>query len=381
MRYYKIEFSNPLGGYPANVPAVFESHPNGIYNPGCLEIQFDIANVYGNMSIPATNLRIHNVPVELVKNARSYNGMNVTISGGFKPASPDYQSRMPLEKPTLSGILGQGVVNTCFGNWLGTDLVLDFLIWPSPVLGSNDLVRSPANGSGTVYQYNFDWTSGSLLNALTKMFNSIGLQMVPNLKIDPIFDNPPGAGFKTSYTTFGEMANGILGISIDIKDPPTYSRSANKGVYQEYRGVWVGFKGPNILVYDGTQKIGAVQLQDDEFIGQPTWVSSDGIVQSVHPMRNDILLGYEIQYPKNIPTIIGPQYSPAGREYSLNASSSTLRVQQVRHVGQFRGTSATSWATYVNAGSAIRIAPNNPKAGSNVKIGTYDYTPDQIGYK
>jgi hypothetical protein len=369
MRYYKIEFSNPLGGFPSNVPAVFESHANGIYNPGCLEIEFDIANVYANMSIPATHLRIHNVPVAFLKNARSYNGMNITLSGGFKPANPNYQSKMPLENPALSGVLGQGVVNTCFGNWLGTNLVLDFLIWPSPTLGSNDLVRSPNNGSGTVYQYNFEWTSGSLLNALTQMFSKLGFSMVPDLKIDTVFDKPPTNGFKASYTTFGEMAAAILSMSISVRDPSTYSNSANQGVYQEYRGVWIGFKGPNILVYDGTQKIGAVQLKDEEFIGQPTFVTADGIVQSVHPMRNDILLGYDIQYPQNIPTIIGPQYTPSGREYSLNASSSTLRVQQVRHVGKFRGTSATSWATYVNAGSAIRIPPVNPKAGEKITTG------------
>ena len=129
------------------------------------------------------------------------------------------------------------------------------------------------------------------------------------------------------------------------------------------------------MLFDGTESPVFVQLKFDEFIGQPTWVTDSSMVQSVHPMRNDIWLGYEVRYPAGIPSIIAPQYSPTLKEYNINESAAPLKVFQVRHLGRFRGTGATDWATYVTAGSAIRIQPNNPQA-SKVTVQTYEYTPN-----
>lgn len=377
MRYYKITFSNPNGGFPAGLPYLYTSHPNDIYNPGCLEITFDIGNVFADSNIPPTHLRIHNIPVNIVQGARLYNGMNVVIEAGFKAANPNFKSTLPLENVNQSGIIAQGVVQTCYANWLGTDLVLDFLIWPNPKLGSANTMRSYDTGAGSSYPFQFQWISGSMSDAILNALKFMGVTKVEGTISNKLNSLPAGvSGYQKYVTTFQEFANYILKLSVLLVDPPAQNKDGT-GVYQKYTGVRIAINQKTVTLYDGTttdEKF--VQLKYQEFIGQPTWVSANGELQSVHPMRNDIFLGGLVRYPAGIPSIIAPQYSPTLRQYNVNESAEPLRVFQVRHVGQFRGSSATSWATYVNAGSAIRINPNNPQEGvQKSDTQSYPYTP------
>ena len=374
MRYYSIEFSNPNGGFPSGIPSVYTSHQQGIYNPACPEIQFDIPNTFADGVITPTHLRIHNVPVDMIKKARQYNGMNVVIKAGFKPAVPGLNTQMPLEKPEQAGIIGQGVVQTCYGNWLGTDLVLDFLIWPNANLGSANTIRSFNTGTTSPATFQFVWDKGSLAEAIySTLHQNFGISKVTGT-ISPVLSNPPQVPINMWFTSYARFANQILDTSVLLVNPPGQNKDGT-GVYQKYLGVKMAFKGNEVVLFDGTESPVFVQLKFDEFIGQPTWVTDSGMVQSVHPMRNDIWLGYEVRYPAGIPSIIAPQYSPTLKEYNINESAAPLKVFQVRHLGRFRGTGATDWATYVTAGSAIRIQPNNPQA-SKVKVQTYEYTPN-----
>ena len=376
MRYYSIEFQNPNGGFPSGIPSVFTSHQQGIYNPACPEIEFDIANVYADAVITPTHLRIHNVPLDLVKKSRQYNGMNVTFKAGFKSAVPGLKAQLPLENPLQAGIIAQGVVQTCYGNWLGTDLVLDFIIWPNGSLGSSNTIRSFNTGTNSPEAYQFLWEKGSLTDAIQKTVSDMGIKTVSG-NINTTLANPPKEPIRNYVTTFASFSKYIQANSVLWVEPPSQEKDG-KGIYQPYLGVRMGFKGNELVLYDGTESVRTVELKYEEFIGQPTWVTDSGIVQSVHPLRNDIWLGYTIQYPKQTPTIVAPQYAPVLKEYNINESSAPLIVMQIRHVGKYRGATATSWCTYVNAGSAVRINPNNPNAGvpqSKVKTFGYEYTP------
>lgn len=356
MRYYDITFSNPDGGIIFGVPNQFTSHPNGIYNPGAMEIEFDITNAFGHFLAQPSHLRIHNPDVNWVNNARSYNGSYVTIRAGFK-------SGLPLANSSQSGVIAYGIVWNSFGNWMGTDLVLDFLIYPAAGYGSPDLNYSFGTGPTSPYSYTFRWgqqsntVNSSMLSAIkaTLAVNNITLnsESVLNDKLS----SPPKTEYSKFCTTFQEFAKTINDISLQVIAPASASTNSGTGTTQNYRGVWIGFlPDGSVLAYDGTSPPGSIQLQYQEFIGQPTWLTDGGIVQSVHPLRNDINIGFDIQYPPNIPAVLNPLFSAAGRYNVLNASAKTLRVQQVRHVGRYRDTSATGWVTYVNAGSAIPVS-------------------------
>ena len=86
MRYYKISIVAPQGQkLPEfltkynNRYSVFESHPNGSYNPGCPEISFDVVNL--NNQTKQFVFKIYNVPAELVAKAYLYKQLLVVKIG------------------------------------------------------------------------------------------------------------------------------------------------------------------------------------------------------------------------------------------------------------------------------------------------------------
>jgi hypothetical protein len=353
MRYYNITFTPGSGSTLQGVQSNFTSHPGGIFNPGCLEVEFDITNAFGHFLGQPLHLRIHNPTLEWVNNARNYNGSFVTIEAGLK-------SGLPLANPNQSGVIAYGIVWNSFANWIGTDLTLDFLVYPASQYGSPDLNYSFGTGPGSPSGYSFSWgqqsntTTSSLLDAISDALTRTGLKLNEKSAIDSRLSSPPKVQYSNFLTTFTEFAKYINDISIQAVAPSSPSTSTGTGKNQDYNGVWLGFlPDGSVLAYDGTTAPGSIQLEYQEFIGQPTWLTDGGVVQSVHPMRNDIGIGFDIQYPKNLPTSLNPLYSAAGRYNALNASAQTLRVQQVRHVGKFRDTSPTGWVTYVNAAGAI----------------------------
>ena len=200
------------------------------------------------------------------------------------------------------------------------------------------------------------------MDAIKITLDRLGLKLNKSSSIDSRLSSPPKTKYSNFLTTFREFSKYIADISLQVIAPSSPGTAKGEGTNQKYRGVWLGYlPDKTILAYDGTSPPGAINLQYQEFIGQPTWMTDGGVIQSVHPMRNDISVGFDIQYPKNIPANTNPLFAGAGRYNVLNASSQKLRVQQVRHLGRFRDTSPTGWVTYVNAAGAapINSYPNN----------------------
>jgi hypothetical protein len=371
MRYYKITFTNPNGkpvANGANFPASFSSHhDDGTFNPGALEVEFEISNAFGHILAAQTHIRIHNPTLEMIQNARQYNGCICTIEAGFK-------SGLPLANPNLAGVVGFGVVQNTFANWMGTDLVLDFLLYASADFGSPDLAYSVDTGAGSPFPYSFQWGKGyssNLIDALKSTFGYQGLTVTGSLnsKLN-IQPDPPIKDVKYNFQTFASFINKM---SIGIVDPSDYQKGGQGGNFQKYPGVSLFYipGSKQILAYDGTAAASnkAINLALEEFIGQPTWLNSLGVMQSVHPMRSDVSLGFDIQYPSSLPTLASAQYIGAGRNLLVNPSQGPLRVQQVRHAGRFRDTSATGWVTYIDAGSAFRVNPNANEPLSADRVG------------
>ena len=373
MRFYRISFRKPDGSQIAGVsqyfPDTFSSHDEfGNFNPGALEVEFEVANAWGHTLAAQTHLRIHNPTLDMVRNAKNYNNAVCEIQAGFK-------SGLPLANPSQAGIIGLGRVQNTFANWVGTDLVLDFLIWPSSDFGSPDLIFSANTGTGSAVAYNFNWNKGSLLEAIQQTFQQYGMKVTGALSEK--LNSPPPGGVQTWLSNYQSYAEFVRSLSISLIDPPSYAVSgtgtntsaSGQGQFQTYLGAQM-FWVPNskqILVYDGTTKSGVIDLKYEEFIGQPTWLSVAGHLQSVHPMRSDVGLGFQVQYPKSLPTQANAAQF-AVRDQINSPSSGALYIQQVRHVGRFRDTSPTGWVTYIDASPPNRVNPN-PEPKGEVTIG------------
>jgi hypothetical protein len=394
MRFYSIKFSAPKGRSISPLLnkgpidyTLFTSHPvdkegNFRYNPGCPEVYFEVTTAWAHMITTPFHLQIKNIPAELLQYAKLYNNLVCEISAGFSPGS-NYGGSLPLEigPEKRSGVICVGYVQNCFGNWIGTNLVMDFLIYPSP-LGSPSLEQSGNDGYASpqdmtfTWEYNPDGTYDSLRDKLAAFLGPrFGVDVIGKLnpKLAPpprlqdrrtgnIYPNP----LVIDYTVFDKFAEKIRSFTVQSIDPDRWKKIQNndQGAWQGYRGVSMlyNFSLNAIILWDGTDTVspGGTQLQYQDFIGQPTWTSSAGTVQSVHPMRNDFQLGELVKYPAQIPQIQSTQYAATGNFAVLNASGEQLQIQMVRHVGRYRDTSADAWATFLNVGPAVRYDPGPP---------------------
>jgi hypothetical protein len=368
VRYYRISFTNPKTGKGLSAgnkdfPDVFSSHSEtGVYNPGALEVEFEIANGWGHMLAAQTHIRIHNPTLQMVEKSIQYNGSVCVIEAGFRAG-------LPLANPNQSGIIGSGIVQNTYANWLGTDLVLDFLLYPSTEFGDVNLNKSANTGVGSPVPINLVWEKGSLKDAIQASVAPFGIKVTGIIRES--LNNPP-APIKSWYSNYQSFATAIQKISQTIVDPASFQsqgtqgnpQSTGVGQWQSYYGVmmqWI----PNtkeIQLIDGTLPSGAIELSYAEFVGQPTWLSDSGMLQSVHPMRSDISLGFNVRYPKNLPTQANPSQITI-RNQLVTPGGSELWVMGVRHSGRFRDTSATGWVTYIDAARPYRFNPNKEPDG------------------
>jgi len=393
MRYYRLEFVNPQTGEIADVInsndvynnyAVFESHPNGIYNPGCLEISFDCVITESGLSAQPYHITLHNVPKSMLGMARLYNSLDCNLYAGFKTG-------LPLANPYQSGLIAKGTVQGCYGNWAGTNLTMDFLINPVPRAGSPYLNLSANIYSTTPQFYSFSWTppngnqGGTFIEKLDSFFRNLGYAgCVGNIDANNKYGINAMPKFSLVYTTMEKFAAAIQR-QTQLQNPPNSinpSQAQNNaliGNFQPYTGV-VLYADPvsnYVIACDGTAPPPAnpssaaasaiTKLQLQEFVGQPTWISAAGIIQSIHPMRNDIRVNNFIQYPNGIQSniIVPASSTTASQFYYFNGENLKLQVLRMRHVGRYRDPSPTAWVTYIDADGGLREDQLSPYSGTN----------------
>lgn len=390
MRYYRLEFIDPeTNAAPIGQWYVFESHPNGIYNPSCTEISFDCLLTEGGLTSQPFHITLHNVPKEMLGMARQYNALNCNLYAGFK-------SGLPLANPFQSGLIAKGTVQGCYGNWAGTNLTMDFLINPLQTYGSPALNLSSGIYSSTPQYYNFQWTRPSgnqgntFIKALDTFFKGLGYPGcigALNSELNQL------SNFQLMFTTFDKFCLGIQKVTQQINPPnkidPTNATNKQKlGNFQPYTGVMLTIDQASgyIIAADGsgpppvdgstnsaTSTI--TQLEVQEFVGQPVWNSAAGIIQSIHPLRNDIRVNGWVKYPNDIRQniLVSAANTVASQFYYFNGQNLQLQVLKVRHVGRFRDPNPTSWVTYVDAFGGLRENPDEPNSGintsANVSVG------------
>lgn len=360
MRYYKITFSGDTVPKTTATQSIYEfsSHtPNPfssdqlLYNPGALDIEFDITVGYIHNLQTATHLRIYNPSLEMINKAPSYQGLNVIIEAGFKHGMP-----LANNLETKSGQIAYGVVQNCFANWMGTELALDFIVIPSPLFGNPDAALAFGNNINAPKNYLFQWLpKQTFYSAIVESLKPYGITVTGSIKE---FYNTNNSTLTHSVSSFQALADFINAKSIDVVSPSTKSTSGYSA--QKYSGVFMAFgkNGSEVVVSDNTSKTTTVNLQYEDFIGQPTFNTkqialpsqSNQLVPaqmlSSHPMRADITLLNNVKYPINLPNqLIGT--NPFQSNKPLIRGVDTMVATEIRHAGRFRDTSALGWATHL----------------------------------
>lgn len=322
MRYYELTLTPPGSSTPIRK---WTSYPNGKPDPCALNIMFDA--IVSNAAAPSGNqtITVEGISLADLSEALQWGihpdstgklipGMNLTLKAGMGGG-------LPLENKGQQGTIVKGQVVQAFGNWIGTEMTLDFVI--APGVFTED---TPGN-------FVLNWTKGQKLSDALKSMLSVaykGYDMPIAINISENWvadqDMPGFSG------TLEGIATQILGSTMDQSDGP----------------VVIGVQNGKILVQDSTYKPDAIQINFNDLIGQPTWVEPN-TMQIGTVMRADLQLGSHIEMPKGFVGAPGSvtttaQSQPSQLKYKSTFTQSYF-IKSLRHVGNFRSTDSGEWAT------------------------------------
>jgi hypothetical protein len=312
-RFYSLTLTPQGSTTPARI---WTSHPNGIFEPGALQIEYDVlVGPYGTPT-GASTVTVRGISLQDIGQAQQFAGMTLQLKAGM--AAPG----LPLISPSQAGTILQGNVFQAFGNWEGVNQTVDFVVVPGIYT-----VGNPGN-------ILLNWTAGQQLSAaLTQTFSVAypGVQVVMNISADLVqdHDEPHICG------TLDQLAQ-VVG---DITE----------GVFDNR--VTIGIQGGQIVVYDSTYKPSPIQLNFNDFVGQPTWIGVNTI-QIKMVARADLQMGGYVRMPQglqNAPGVITTTAaaSPSTVKYQT-AFQNNFIVQELRQIGNFRSADATQWSTIMN---------------------------------
>jgi hypothetical protein len=297
----------------------FTTHPNGIYDPAALQIEFDVlAGPAGGTPMGASSITVRGVPLSDITQAFQFAGMTLELKAGMKAPG------LPLIKPDQAGTILKGLIYQSFGNWEGTDQRIDFV-----VVAGGYTIDNPGN-------FVLNWTTDtSLADALKNTFSIA----YPGVPVDV---NTLANDLKITHDevhvcgTIDELAK-VIG-----------------DVTENYDGerVEISIQNGRIIIYDRFFSPPKIQLDFNDLIGQPAWLNINTIqMQAV--MRSDLGIGSIVTMPKGLQNTPGlvtatPNSSVFGTAKSRPTFDGDFIVNGTRHVGNLRAADGRQWATIFN---------------------------------
>ncbi|WP_244438767.1 hypothetical protein [Paraburkholderia dilworthii] len=312
-RFYELALT-PAG---ATAPTrTWSTHQNGIYDPAALQVEYDaLVLPYGTPGNSAT-ITVRGISLQDLTQAQQFAGMTLELKAGMKAPG------LPLISPNQAGTILKGTIFQSFGNWEGTNQTLDFVVIPGVYTLSN-----PGN-------LLLDWSAGmELSDALKQTFANAypGVPVVMNISSN-LTQNHDEPHICATLDQFAQMVGDIT-----------------EGVFDNR--VNIGIQAGKIVVYDNTYRPGPIQLNFNDFIGQPTWIAVNTI-QIKMVARADLQMGSIVKMPQ------GLQNAPGFVTTTGNAYSSSIKykttfqdnfiVTELRQVGNFRSPDASQWSTIIN---------------------------------
>ncbi|ECK7346983.1 hypothetical protein YU57_24165, partial [Salmonella enterica subsp. enterica serovar Typhi] len=160
MRFYDIQIFNApdAKGNPGTLYRQYSSMKNGVFNPGCLMVEFDLLRFGESTPKGQSCITVWGIsPQEMQQARQDMFGMTIKMWVGMSKG-------LPLAKPEQRGLVLEGTIWQVLGNWQGTELRLDLIVTAGPVSDVNPLPLAPVN-------LTVPWNKGVKLSvALTQCF-------------------------------------------------------------------------------------------------------------------------------------------------------------------------------------------------------------------
>jgi hypothetical protein len=424
MRYYDIFIADaPPSFVPNPRGSTWSSHPWGgtKRDPSAQQVELSLwtSPIHSPSGAGQSTAEIYGVSWEQIGQQSKLIGKAVTIYGGMHPGFPlaNIQAR-----PGLPGLLMQGRITQSWGNWLGTQMSVGFVISPAGDTSGADSTSpttpSPAGGGEapaapaaqaqmtrtgprsidrkpfaiappTVSQRGIggDFTDfasiGQSFGNATSTFGGIvnsffggggGLisplnfihNLMPNMPLSGAIQETISKVFPNAKTDIRisdalKLAYQDAGMYQNLEQYAQFIKQLSQSILGStgYKGVMTVPYANTLRVFDGTKQPYAYnQITAEDLIGQPTWVGV-AKVNIISVMRSDIVPGNMITLPSNILMAVSQGANVAGNTQRTNLSfTGQLSVESVHHVGDFRNPDGAQWVTVIVA--------NDPMQGPQV---------------
>lgn len=329
MRYYSVVITDPKTGNvvrPAafadlKLPFTYGSLVNGQTLGAALNVELDIP--VAALALPAGDsgafLRVWGISLQEIAQANDLTNKLISVYGGMARGLP-----LATAAQGQAGLLVSGYVFQAFGNWIGTAMTLDIVIYAGD--GPNGL-GDAANPRNLV----LNWKAGTQLgDAIKSALSTAFPTLKQNVSISPnLVLTSDQVGYFQTASQFAKLVK-LASAAI---------------VGGTYPGVDILLTQSTFNVYDGTATKTPTQIKFQDLIGQPTWIASPQI-QVTTMMRSDIHVGDYIKLPPSLTT-----NTAQGLAQFRNSSvfQGNFQVTQVRHVGNYRQPDASAWATTIDA--------------------------------
>lgn len=334
MRYYSIKITNPSNGQLIQPPGfqgllgdqTYGSFVNGQSLPEAWDFTCDIPIIDAATSQGFGLATVWGISNAEISQSNNLNGMNIAVYGGMMKG-------LPLANPAQSGLLVQGSILQCYGNNIGVDRTLDFVI--SPVLATTD---NPG-GLGTLAKPKnivLNWKAGqTLATALATTLSTAFPSVQQSIAIS---NNLVRASDDVSFfPTLEQLAQYCRRVSFDIVKTSGYA------------GVSIVPFNGTLAVYDGSAaQTQTTQIAFQDLIGQPTWLDG-GVIQFKTVMRADLNLTSNkgIMLPQT--QIINTSQANSNIINQKLTFQGGFDIISARHVGHFRQPSADAWVSIFEA--------------------------------
>lgn len=293
-------------------------------DPNALNIELDITVIDADTFKPA-EITIWGEALETISQGTQFINQPFTMSAGMAPGLP-----LATAQSSEYGTLIKGYVYSSWGNWVMTDMTLNFVVFPgtAPDPPAQPNAQNPPPKNIVV-----NWKKGQTLSeALQQTLQTAYPDQTANINISSQLVAPQDT---IHYCGTLEELNKIL---------RPISQQIMIG-QQNYPGVGLCMQQGEITVHDGTSPPGAKMIQFIDLVGQPTWIEQKKIsIKTV--MRGDLKTGDQVTLP---PT---PVISTFEAQQGLNTPltfQGTFTINSIRHVGNFRQPSGDAWVTIIEA--------------------------------
>jgi hypothetical protein len=350
VRYYDVTITNAKTGaliQPSyfkslGVKSSYFSSLNGQPLPAALNIELDIPVAPYAQPRQGAWVRIWGISLQEISQSGGLNFADIVIKAGMQKGLP-----LATAASAQAGIIMQGTIFQCYGNWIGTEMTLDMTLLPAAGTDNKPV--------------NLTWNSPkqtpmgqAIRQTLSTAFPGFKITVAVSASLVLPYDQTG------TYTKLADFASMIANISQGQQFQGI--KPLGGGAYP---GVSITIRGNEIVAFDGTANYGnnsfaspkTIAFQD--LIGQPTWISPNQLnFKTV--MRADLSVGDYIRMPATLatPYVLTAQGAAFPNTPARNATTfkGVFVITEVHHFGNFRQPDAASWVTvfdaaFVNSGT------------------------------